>query len=67
MTVFLLTLCFAVVIWSAFNHLRYLGIDADYLISGGRRLQSLCNELTPFTLKSCLFLCRLGMVITEKN
>jgi len=41
MTVFLLILCFAVVIWSAFNHLRYLGIDADYLISGGRRLQSL--------------------------
>jgi len=41
MTVCLLTLCFAVVIWSAFNHLRYLGIDADYLINGGRRLQSL--------------------------
>jgi len=32
--------------------------DADCNLSG--------NELTSFTLKSCLFLCRLGMVNTEK-
>jgi len=51
MTVFLLTLCFAVVIWSAFNHLRYLGIDADYLISGGRRLQFLWYRINALYTK----------------
>jgi len=51
MTVLLMTLCFAVVIRSAFNHLRYLGIDADYLVSVGRRLQSLWWWINAFYTK----------------
>jgi len=41
MIYFLLIVCFAVVIWSAFNHFIFLEINMDYIRSVRRRTQSL--------------------------
>jgi len=41
MNLFLLIVCFAVVIWSAINHLKYLSINIEYFRDGGRRSLSL--------------------------
>jgi hypothetical protein len=42
MTLFLMLVCFAVVVRSAFNHLNYLEIDTEYILSSSRRANEFC-------------------------